>query len=149
MLTRADEFLMAGHRPGAYQKVKAGATKDGKLVALSALQYEMGGVGGGGVAGLPYIYRVPKVFRERATLHTHQDGGRAMRGPGHPQASFAMEAMMDDLAYAIGMDRLLSASRTRETRHITGKWTRRPKPSAGRTGPKFRAAARPTARSNP
>ena len=104
MLTRTDEFLMMGHRPGSYQKVKAGATKDGKLVALSATQYAMAGIGRGGVAGLPYIYHVPKVFREGADLHTNQDGGRAMRGPGHPAASFAMEAVMDDLAYAIGMD---------------------------------------------
>src|SRR4029077_8117303 len=35
---------------------------------------------------------------------THQDASRAMRGPGHPEASFPMESMMDDLAYAIGMD---------------------------------------------
>jgi len=27
-----------------------------------------------------------------------------MRAPGHPQASFAMESLMDELAYKIGMD---------------------------------------------
>ncbi len=104
MLTRIDEFLMSGNRSGAIQKVKAGATKDGKLVALSAQQYKLGGLGEGSQSGLPYIYKADNVYREVASLHTHQDGSRAMRGPGHPQASFAMEAIMDDLAYAIGMD---------------------------------------------
>ena len=104
MMTRADEFLMMGHRPGAWQKVKAGATKDGKLVALSATQYILTGTGGDRPTGLPYIYHAGKVHREGYQLSTNQDGNRAMRGPGHPQVSFAMESMMDDLAYAIGMD---------------------------------------------
>jgi xanthine dehydrogenase YagR molybdenum-binding subunit len=104
MLTRVDEYLMSGNRPGAWQTVKAGATKDGKLVALSAEQYTLGGLGDGGVAGLPYIYHVDHVYRDQALLHTHQDSARAMRGPGHPQASFAMESLVDDLAAAIGMD---------------------------------------------
>ena len=27
-----------------------------------------------------------------------------MRAPGHPQASFAMESLMDELAYKLGLD---------------------------------------------
>lgn len=104
MLTRTHEFLTAGNRSGAWQKVKAGATKDGTLVALSAQQYMLGGTAGGSQAGLPYIYEAKNGHHEIATLHTHQDGSRAFRGPGHPQASFPMETLMDDLAYAIGMD---------------------------------------------
>jgi xanthine dehydrogenase YagR molybdenum-binding subunit len=104
MLTRTDEFLAAGNRSGFWIKAKAGATKDGKLMALHALQRRLGGVGGGSQPGLPYVYRAEKVYRETAALHTNHDGSRAMRAPGHPQASFAMEAIMDDLAYAIGMD---------------------------------------------
>jgi xanthine dehydrogenase YagR molybdenum-binding subunit len=104
MLTRPQEFLAAGNRNGALQRVKAGATRDGKLVAMVAEQYDMGGLGEGGLAGLPYIYHVPSVYRESNSLHTNQDSSRAMRGPGHPQTSFAMEAVMDDLAAKIGMD---------------------------------------------
>jgi xanthine dehydrogenase YagR molybdenum-binding subunit len=105
MLSRTDEFLMAGNRSGAVQRVKAGATKDGKLVAMMAEQFRMGGVGGGSLANLPYaVYKVGTVYREMSTLHTHQDAGRAMRAPGHPEASFPMESIIDDLAYAIGMD---------------------------------------------
>ncbi len=104
MLSRPQEFLASGNRNGALQRVKAGATKDGKLVALIAEQYDLGGLGEGGLAALPYIYRVPTVYQESNSLHTNQDSSRAMRGPGHPQTSFAMEAIMDDLAAKIDMD---------------------------------------------
>src|SRR5579884_893436 len=66
MLTRVDEFLMAGNRSGAWQRVRAGATKDGKLTAFSAQQYRLGGVGGGSQAGLPYIYEAGTVYRNMA-----------------------------------------------------------------------------------
>jgi xanthine dehydrogenase YagR molybdenum-binding subunit len=104
MFNRVEEFLMAGNRNGAFQKVKAGATKDGKLVALSAEQFELGGLGQGGLAGLPYVYKVQNVYREMNHITTNQDSSVAMRGPGHPQTSFAMESIVDDLAAKIGMD---------------------------------------------
>lgn len=104
MLTRPQEFLASGNRNGSWQKVSAGATKDGKLVALVAEQHQLGGLGEGGLAGLPYIYHVDTVYREVNAIHTHQDASRAMRGPGHPQPSFAMEFLIDDLAYKLGMD---------------------------------------------
>ena len=104
MLTRPQEFLASGNRNGSLQRVKAGATKDGKLVALIAEQHQLGGLGEGGLAGLPYIYNVDTVYREVDAVHTHQDASVAMRGPGHPQPSFAMESLVDDLAAKIGMD---------------------------------------------
>lgn len=104
MLTRPQEFLASGNRNGALQRVKTGATKDGKLVAMIAEQYDLGGLGQGGLAALPYIYTVRNVYQESNSLHTNQDSSRAMRGPGHPQTSFAMESIVDDLAAKIGMD---------------------------------------------
>jgi len=106
MLTRQDEFLLAGNRSGSWQKFKAGANKDGTLVALQAIQYQLGGLGDGSQAGQPYIYRVTNAYRERFAIHTHEDSSRAMRAPGHPQASYAMESLMDDLAAKLGMDPL-------------------------------------------
>ncbi|HEX6623042.1 MAG TPA: xanthine dehydrogenase family protein molybdopterin-binding subunit [Pyrinomonadaceae bacterium] len=104
MLTRADEFVLAGNRSGSWQKFKAGATRDGKLVALHATQYQIGGLGDGSQAGQPYIYTVPEAYRERIAIHTHEDSSRAMRAPGHPQASYAIECLIDDLANKIGLD---------------------------------------------
>ncbi len=104
MLTRKDEFLFAGNRSGSWQKLKAGANRDGAIVALNALQYQLGGVADGSQAGQPYVYEVANSFRERIAIHTHEDGSRAMRAPGHPQACFAIESLVDELAYKIGMD---------------------------------------------
>ena len=104
MLTRQDEFLLAGNRSGSWQKFKAGVNKDGSLVALQALQYQLGGLGDGSQAGQPYIYSAANRYRERFAIHTNEDSSRAMRAPGHPQASYAIECLMDDLAYKIGMD---------------------------------------------
>jgi xanthine dehydrogenase YagR molybdenum-binding subunit len=104
MLTRQDEFLLAGNRSGSWQKFKAGVNKDGSLVALQALQYQLGGLGDGSQAGQPYIYNAANRYRERFAIHTNEDSSRAMRAPGHPQASYAIECLMDDLAYKIGMD---------------------------------------------
>lgn len=104
MFNRVEEFLMAGNRNGALQKVRAGASKDGKLLAMSAEQYELGGLGQGGLSGLPYIYHVDKTYRETGHINTNQDSSVAMRGPGHPQPSLAMESIVDELAARIGMD---------------------------------------------
>lgn len=104
MLTRSDEFVMAGNRSGSWQKLKAGVKNDGTIVALNARQYRLGGLGEGSQAGQPYIYRMGDTYREIYALHTNEDSSIAMRAPGHPQASFAVESLVDELAHRIGMD---------------------------------------------
>ncbi|HZN01247.1 MAG TPA: xanthine dehydrogenase family protein molybdopterin-binding subunit [Pyrinomonadaceae bacterium] len=104
MLTRYDEFVMAGNRSGSWQKLKAGVKNDGTIVALTARQYRLGGLGQGSQAGQPYIYRMGDTYREVYALHTNEDSAIAMRAPGHPQASFAVESLVDELAYKIKMD---------------------------------------------
>jgi len=104
MLTRYDEFVMAGNRSGSWQKLKAGVKNDGTIVALQARQYRLGGLGQGSQAGQPYIYRMGDTYREIYALHTNEDSSIAMRAPGHPQASFAVESLVDELAYKIKMD---------------------------------------------
>ena len=104
MLTRHDEFVMAGNRSASWQKLKAGVKNDGTIVGLQARQYRLGGIGQGSQAGQPYIYRMGDTYREVYSLHTNEDSSIAMRAPGHPQASFAVESLMDELAYKIKMD---------------------------------------------
>ena len=104
MLTRRDEFLLAGNGPGSIQKIKAGVTKDGTLVAVQAEQYGLAGIGRGNIGEQPYQYTARHAYHTQQVVHTNEDSSCAMRAPGHPQASFAIESLMDELAYKIGMD---------------------------------------------
>jgi xanthine dehydrogenase YagR molybdenum-binding subunit len=104
LYTRRDEFLASGNGPGSFQRVKAGAMKDGTIAALKVTQYSLPGIGGSTVSGLPYQYRAGTVYRQGITLATNEDGSVPLRAPGNPQASFAQESLIDELAYKIGMD---------------------------------------------
>ena len=113
MLTRFDEALAVGNRPSSFQKVRLGAKKDGTLVAFElesfgTAGYASGGAtaGGGGGAGFPapYIYRIPSSRVRQTTVAVNAGSARAMRAPGHPQASFGMESILDEMALALGMD---------------------------------------------
>lgn len=104
-LDRAQEHLAAGNRPSATGKVKLGATKDGKLVAMTAETHGTGGQGGSNFP-LPYVYFVPASTRTHSDVFVNAGGARAMRAPGHPQGCAIMEAAMDDLADKLGIDPL-------------------------------------------
>jgi xanthine dehydrogenase YagR molybdenum-binding subunit len=106
MLPRRHEFLMAGNRSGSRQAMRAGASSDGRIRALIVEADKLGGMGGGSLPTPPYIYDVETTFAEVRSVHTATDANRAQRAPGHPQASFAMEGLVDELAYAVGMDPL-------------------------------------------
>ncbi len=105
-LTRPDEFVLAGNRSGCAQTLHLGADETGKLVALEAQVDRLGGRGDGSFARLPYVYKVAKVATRVRSVYTHTDASRAFRAPGHPQASFGMESILDELAYAMGHDPL-------------------------------------------
>lgn len=104
LFTRKDEFLAGGNRSGSIQRLRGGATRDGKLQGLVSDLVRLGGVGFGSNPGQPYIYDVPKSYSEIVSVHTHTDGSRAMRAPGHPQASFAIESLIDELGTRLGLD---------------------------------------------
>jgi len=113
MLTRFDEALAAGNRPSSFQRVKLGASADGKLTAFELDAYGTAGIGsgsstegGGGGAEFPapYIYQVPNTRVQHSGVSVNAGSARAFRAPGHPQASFGMESMMDDLAVKLGID---------------------------------------------
>jgi xanthine dehydrogenase YagR molybdenum-binding subunit len=106
MLDRPQEFLCAGNRTGVVATFRAGATRDGVLKAIHARADLLGGLARGSYASQPYVYRAENIDFETRSVHTNLDGQRAMRAPGHPQASFGIEGVMDMLAYGIGMDPL-------------------------------------------
>ena len=145
MLTRSDEFLMAGNRSASLVKAKIGASKEGKLVAMTAEQHRLGGLGEGSQRGQPYIYHVDHVFRTMDSIHANIDSSRAMRGPGSPQASFPIESLLDDLAAKLDMDPIeIRKQNTGDTvyhrqldlgaKAIGWATGRNKKPGAGQTG---------------
>lgn len=105
-LDRKEEHLATGNRPSSVQWIKAGATKDGKLTALHLIVHGTGGTNGGtGTSGpLKNIYACENVKTEEYDVFTNAGPSSAMRAPGHPQGSFALEATMDELAGKLGVD---------------------------------------------
>lgn len=103
-LDRVQEHLAAGNRPSASGKIRVGASKDGRIVAMVAETHGTGGARGGSNFPLPYVYNVPARSRTHSEVFVNCGGARAMRAPGHPQGCALMEAVLDDLAEKIGMD---------------------------------------------
>ena len=107
MLDRKHEHLITGNRPSAFAKVKAGADANGKFVAWDSETWGTGGAGQGAGFAVPYnVY----VFRARRQSHrdvyTNAGPQRAFRAPGHPQACFITETVIDELADRLRLDPL-------------------------------------------
>ncbi len=106
-LSRKEEQLDAGNRPGSVQMMKVGADQDGKLLGGRIhVAGVVGPRGGGGGARNPSRYRFGEVARTSEDVHLNAGFPRAMRAPGHPQGMYAVEMMMDELAAKLGMDPL-------------------------------------------
>ena len=108
-MSREETFIAAGNRPPANMRLKAGIRKDGTLTALDFSVTATGGAypagGTGGVdAQIKDLYLCPNVRTELTDLFTNACPARPFRAPGHPQASWALEQMLDALAEKIGMD---------------------------------------------
>ncbi len=108
-LTREETFLAVGNRPPTRMKMKAGAKKDGTLTALSFSGLGTGGAyPAGGTSLLDWLirdlYLCPNVRTEVTDVYINAGPARPFRAPGHPQASWALEQMMDALAQEIDMD---------------------------------------------
>lgn len=108
-LDRKEMNLAVGNRPDSFQKLKAGAKKDGTLTALSHYAYGTVGshpYGAGCSWPLRTVYQCDNVYVEEYSVYTNAGPARPMRAPGHVQGTFAMDSLIDDLAEKIGMDPL-------------------------------------------
>jgi len=104
MLDRKEEHLVTGNRPSAAAKVKAGVSADGIITAYDAESWGTGGAGSNAGVNLPYIYVIANRRRVHKDVFINTGLQRPMRAPGHPQASFLTEIMMDELADLVKMD---------------------------------------------
>jgi CO/xanthine dehydrogenase Mo-binding subunit len=108
-LSREETFLCTGNRPANRMVMRAGVMKDG---TLTALEMEGSGTGGAynsnGTVLLDWqtrdLYRCEHVKTTLQSVFINAGEQRPMRGPGHPQNSWALEQLLDALADKIGMD---------------------------------------------
>lgn len=104
-LDRATELTIAGVRPSVFANVKVAATKDGKITAWQSSSWATGGVSGGGMAPIPYVFTsIPNKRMNHTAVSTNTGGARAWRAPNHPQASYVTCSAFEDLAAKLKMD---------------------------------------------
>lgn len=108
-LTRTEEFLMGRGAPGCIIDLQLGADADGTLRALIAQVVFDNGAGPGGLGGLAAnlltgTYRVSDYEVKAFDVTTNRCPVAAYRAPGAPQAYFALESAVDDIARQLGRD---------------------------------------------
>lgn len=103
-LERDHELAVAGHRPSAFAKIKAGADSEGNLVAWSSESWGSGGLPGTGTTPIPYVFEIPNRTHRHISVPTNFAGAKAWRAPNHPQACFLTMSVLEDLAAELEMD---------------------------------------------
>jgi CO/xanthine dehydrogenase Mo-binding subunit/aerobic-type carbon monoxide dehydrogenase small subunit (CoxS/CutS family) len=112
--SRAESIRSTTKRHPSRIRCKAGATHDGKLLAMDFCgEFNTGAYASWGptVAGRVPIhasgpYKLPNYRGVTSAVHTHLVPAGAFRGFGVPQATIAQEQLYDELAEKLGMDRL-------------------------------------------
>lgn len=104
MNSRKDEHVNGGCRPNSVQFVEAGANADGKITCWHVKNHGTGGIEPNAGARNPMIYNVGKSRKVEFGVRTNAGAATAMRAPGHPQGSFVLEQVVDELAEKLGMD---------------------------------------------
>ncbi len=109
VLDRGQDFLLSTPGQMAEIEVKIGARQDGTLTALWARVLLNAGAAADdtvGIAGflLAGTYKVPHMDVQGFEVLTNTTPTGAYRAPGAPQAYFALESAMDQLARRLSMD---------------------------------------------
>lgn len=111
--TRSESLLAAHHGRDQWQKLTLAATKDGAVTGLKVeLLADMGAYLGLVTPGVPIlgafmfnsIYKFPAYHFACTNVFTNKTWTDAYRGAGRPEATFAIERLMDELAAELGRD---------------------------------------------
>jgi carbon-monoxide dehydrogenase large subunit len=111
--TRSDSMLSAHHGRDMIQDVRLTARRDGTVTGLSVkLLANMGAYLGLVGPGVPIlgafmynaIYKFPAYRFECSGVFTNTTITDAYRGAGRPEATYAIERVMDELAVELGLD---------------------------------------------
>lgn len=110
-LTRSEDLLSSTPAPQTLIHLKTGAKKDGTVTALQATIYADNGLFGfshGGIMSLLMggYYKWPHLKIDAYEIATHKPPVGAYRAPGAPQATFAIESNIDDMAHQLNLDPL-------------------------------------------
>ena len=109
IMTRKEVFEATGPTSGTQMRCKIGARKDGRITAAElSLAYEAGAfpgspVGAGAMCGLAN-YNLENMLVDGYDVIVDRPKTAAYRAPGSPQATFAVESVIDELAEKLGMD---------------------------------------------
>ncbi len=103
-------FTSVGHRPRTQQRIRLGATQDGKLTAIrhdfytetSQLDDFVEHCG----EQTPFLYSCPNLEVSTAMVRRNVGAPAPMRGPGAVPGLFALESAMNELAIKLNMDPL-------------------------------------------
>ena len=107
-VNRKQMFTSVGHRPRTQQRIKIGATPDGKLVSLHQ-DYRNHTNFGDDIRencgeATPFLYSTPNLLVTSALVRRNVGTPTPMRGPGAVPGLYALESAMDELALALKMD---------------------------------------------
>ena len=107
--SRAEEFTAATPAPGSIIDVKIGAKADGTITAMqSKLVFDSGCYSASpyniGAILLGSYYKTDNLHVDAFEVITNKPGVGAYRAPGAPQATFAIEQAVDELAVKLGID---------------------------------------------
>ena len=108
-MRRDEVFRATGPSSGTYIKLKFGVNRDGILTAAHLhLAYEAGAYAGGplflAIMSATSRYNIPNIHVDGFDVIVNKPTMRPYRAPGAPQALFAVEQMMDELACELGLD---------------------------------------------
>ncbi|MBA4416772.1 MAG: xanthine dehydrogenase family protein molybdopterin-binding subunit [Syntrophus sp. (in: bacteria)] len=114
VFSREDEFLATSPRQCTITKISQGCDKDGRLtfremeMILDNGAYTSWGATTPSVMMVPIssLYKVPNIFYRAKCVYTNNTYSQAFRGYGNPQATFAIESNLDQLAEKAGIDPL-------------------------------------------
>jgi len=125
-MTRPQTFVNAGHRTESIQRVRLGAGRDGRLVALAHEAIEHTGkfdeFTEQTVDSTRHLYAAPNRLTTHKLVRLDLPMPSDMRAPGEAIGMLAFEQAMDELAYATGLDPVELRIRNEPTAHPeTGK----------------------------
>ncbi len=111
VMDRKEVFEGTGPTSATHMRVKIGATKAGKITAAQLyLVYEAGAYPGSPVGGGTLCatgpYNIENLLVDGYDVVCNKQKVQAYRAPGQPQAAFAVEPVIDELAGKLGLDPL-------------------------------------------